>query len=84
MERAYYRSSMNITGRKEIRGKGTISKSMSLWGRKDRPPIVSEREQIFELGQLFPGMDYAGNKAILSSGKAVFTSFPGRTVLSIQ
>lgn len=40
------RSGLNTWGRKEIRGKGAISKSpVSLEGKTDKPPIVSERAE---------------------------------------
>lgn len=41
-------SGLNTWGRKEIKGKGAISKSpISLGGGKtDKPPITSEREEI--------------------------------------
>ena len=46
----FFLSGLNTRGRKEIRGKGAISKSTVSLGRKDRQATNRFREQTFELG----------------------------------
>ena len=70
-------SGLNTWGRKEIRGKGAISKSpISLGGKTDKPPIISERRNL-SLGNYFQARKMLETKPSTLAERLLLLPSPG-------